>query len=97
MVATHEPTRTATEQPREAVTYTYTPHQLNRLISREVCGRLHELADTLTTNAALLLANDVVPAAAKHARARTYLDVAAQLRHVGIAELVGVTVSELAQ
>ncbi|MFI5611331.1 hypothetical protein [Amycolatopsis sp. NPDC051903] len=97
MVATHEAPRTAVEQPREAVTYTYTPHELNRLISREVCGRLHELADTLTSNAAFLLANDAVPAAAKSARARTYLDVATQLRHVGIADMIGATVSELDQ
>ncbi|WP_460438154.1 hypothetical protein [Amycolatopsis stemonae] len=72
------------------VSYTYTPAELNRLISREISGRLHELGMSLMSNAAFLLANDAVPAAAKRDRARAYLDVSAQLRLLALAELDGI-------
>ncbi|WP_020664228.1 hypothetical protein [Amycolatopsis benzoatilytica] len=75
---------------RETVVFTYTPAELNRLISRELCGRLHELGMSLMSNAAFLLANDTVPTAVKRDRARVYLDVAAQLRLLAIDELDGI-------
>ncbi|RSD20116.1 hypothetical protein [Amycolatopsis eburnea] len=80
-----------TAPAREAATFTYTPAELNRLISREISGRLHELGLSLMSNAAFLLANDTVPVAAKRDRARVYLDVAAQLRLLAAAELDGIT------
>jgi hypothetical protein len=89
---TEEPQMVATTTPdREAVTYAYTPAELNRLISRELAGRLHEIGMTLMSNAAFLLANDTVPAAGKRDRARVYLDVATQLRLLALAELDGIT------
>ncbi|WP_239154377.1 hypothetical protein [Amycolatopsis sp. FDAARGOS 1241] len=95
MVATHEPTRTATEQRREAVTYTYTPRELNVLISREIAGRLCEIADTLTANADFLLANDDVPASIKRPRAGVYRDVALQLIKLAGNELHGAWAGEV--
>ncbi len=80
-----------TAPAREAATFTYTPDELNRLISREISGRLHELGLSLMSNAAFLLANDTVPAAAKRDRARVYLDVSAQLRLLALAELESMT------
>ncbi|SEF30174.1 hypothetical protein SAMN05421837_10541 [Amycolatopsis pretoriensis] len=89
---TEEPQMVDTTAPaREAATFTYTPDELNSLISREVSGRLHELGLSLMSNAAFLLANDTVPAAAKRERARVYLDVSAQLRLLAVAELDSIT------
>ncbi|WIV60171.1 hypothetical protein [Amycolatopsis nalaikhensis] len=79
-----------TTAPAHEVAYTYTPAELNRLISRELAGRLHELGMSLMSNAAFLLANDTVPAAVKRDRARVYLDVSAQLRLLALAELDGI-------
>lgn len=79
-----------TSPVREATTVAYTPAELNALISREVSGRLHEVGMTLMSNAAFLLANDTVPAAAKRDRVRVYLDVSAQLRLLALAELDGI-------
>jgi hypothetical protein len=79
-----------TAAPAREVAFTYTPAELNRLISRELAGRLHELGMTLMSNAAFLLANDTVPAAAKRDRTRVYLDVASQLRLLAIDELDGI-------
>ncbi len=79
-----------TTAPAREVAYTYTPAELNRLISRELSGRLHELGMTFMSNAAFLLANDTIPAAAKRDRTRVYLDVAAQLRLLALAELDGI-------
>lgn len=78
-----------TTATREAA-FTYTPTELNRLISRELAGRLHELGMSLMSNAAFLLANDTVPATAKRDRARVYLDVAAQVRLLALDELDGI-------
>ncbi|WP_285477135.1 hypothetical protein [Amycolatopsis sp. NBRC 101858] len=80
----------ATTTPPREVAYTYTPAELNALISRELAGRLHELGMSLMSNAAFLLANDTVPAAAKRDRTRVYLDVAAQVRLLALAELDGI-------
>lgn len=89
---TEEPQMVDTTTPiREATTFTYTPAELNALVSRELAGRLHELGMTLMSNAAFLLANDTVPAAAKRDRTRVYLDVATQLRLLALAELDGIT------
>lgn len=79
-----------TTTPVREVAFAYTPAELNRLISRELCGRLHELCLSLTSNAAFLLANDTVPAAVKRDRVRVYLDVAAQLRLLAVDELDGI-------
>ncbi|WP_326568043.1 hypothetical protein VSH64_40590 [Amycolatopsis rhabdoformis] len=97
MVATPQVERTAADQPAEPTTYTYTPRELNRLVSREISGRLLELADILARNAAFLLANDQVPAEVKRTRALTYLDVADQLRSVGLDEVIRATLSEVAR
>ncbi|WP_372671298.1 hypothetical protein [Amycolatopsis kentuckyensis] len=78
---------------REVHTVAYTPVELNRLISREIAGRLREVADTLTTNAdvvgdlftRLVMAGTYIGAFA--ARAQTYRDVASQLRAVAAFEL----------
>lgn len=78
---------------REAATVAYTPVELNRLISREIAGRLREAADTLSTNAdlvgelftRLVLAGTYIGAFA--VRAQTYRDVASQLRGVAAFEL----------
>src|SRR6185369_14624628 len=73
---------------REAATVAYTPEELNRLISREVAGRLREVADTLMTNADVVgdLFTDLVLAGtyigAFVVRAQVYRDVASQLRAV---------------
>ncbi len=79
-----------TTAPAREAAYTYTPTELNCLISRELSGRLHELGMSLMSNAAFLLANDAVPAAVKRDRARVYLDVATQLRLLALAELDGI-------
>lgn len=95
---TEEPQMVDTTSPvREAAAFTYTPAELNRLISRELAGRLHELGMTLMSNAAFLLANDTVPATVKRDRARVYLDVATQLRLLALAELDGLTVGQVTQ
>ncbi|WP_326945783.1 hypothetical protein OG439_40665 [Amycolatopsis sp. NBC_01307] len=80
-----------TSPVREVSAVAYTPAQLNRLISREIAGRLHEVGETLLTNVAFLMANDAVPAAAKQVRTRTYLDVVAQLWLLAAGELDSVT------
>ncbi|UOZ09375.1 hypothetical protein [Amycolatopsis sp. WQ 127309] len=80
-----------TSPARDVHTVAYTPAQLNRLISREIAGRLHEVSETLLTNVAFLMANDAVPAAAKQVRTRTYLDVVAQLWLLAAGELDSVT------
>ncbi|MEU4672440.1 hypothetical protein AB0F91_31805 [Amycolatopsis sp. NPDC023774] len=95
MVATHEAPRTAVDQPSAPETYVYTPHELNRLISREIAGRLCEIADTLTANADFLLANDDVPASIKQPRAGVYRDVALQLIKLAGDELHGAWAGEL--
>ncbi|WP_410593363.1 hypothetical protein [Amycolatopsis sp. lyj-23] len=79
-----------TTAPVREVAFSYTADELNRLISRALCGRLHELGMSLMSNAAFLLANDTVPAAVKRDRARVYLDVSAQLRLLAIDELDGI-------
>ena len=81
MVDTHTAARVV-EMSGEVVACTYTPYELNRMVSREIAGRLQELADTLEANAAFLRANASVPAGFARPRFRAYLDVAAQLRAV---------------
>ena len=86
MVDTHTAAR-ETEQQGQETTYAYTPHELNRLLSCEVAGRLRELADTLDANAAFLFASTAVPAAFARPRLRAYLDVSSQLRAVARHEI----------
>ncbi|MFI6026379.1 hypothetical protein [Amycolatopsis magusensis] len=80
----------------------YTPHELNRLISREIAGRLREVADTLTGNASTV--DELFSALVLNghyagkfvARAQVYRDVASQLRAVADSELetAGIACSE---
>ncbi|MEV4604909.1 hypothetical protein AB0K15_47145 [Amycolatopsis sp. NPDC049253] len=72
-------TTVARDVADQTTAVTYTPRELNVLISREIAGRLCEIADTLTTNAGFLLANDDVPVSIKRPRAGVYRDVALQL------------------
>lgn len=82
MVDTHTAARET-----EETTYAYTPHELNRMLSREIAGRLRELADTLDANASFLFASTAVPAAFARPRLRAYLDVSSQLRAVARHEI----------
>ncbi|WP_235079118.1 hypothetical protein [Amycolatopsis orientalis] len=86
MVETHAAAR-ETERHGDETTYAYTPHELNQMLSREVAGRLRELADTLDANAAFLFASTAVPAAFARPRLRAYLDVSSQLRAVARHEI----------
>jgi hypothetical protein len=91
---TEEPQMVDTTTPfREDNAVTYTPVELNRLVSREIAGRLREVAGTLATNAdvvgdlftRLVLAGTYIGALA--VRAQVYRDVASQLRAVAAFEL----------
>ncbi|MET7990533.1 hypothetical protein ABZU76_06445 [Amycolatopsis sp. NPDC005232] len=94
MVATHEAPRTAGEQPAEVTTYSYTPDELNRLVSREIAGRLGEIAAQLCLMARYLIVNDGAPVAVKGPRVKTYLDVSTQLRLLAQQELETAGIAE---
>ncbi|MGW4488852.1 hypothetical protein ACWEOE_34065 [Amycolatopsis sp. NPDC004368] len=95
MVATHQAPRTADEAPAAPETYTYTPHELNRLISREIAGRLQEISAQLCLMARFLIVNNGAPLAVKGPRVRTYLDVATQLRLLAQQEIETAQVREV--
>jgi hypothetical protein len=77
----------ASEAADQATAVAYTPRELNRLISREIAGRLFEIAGKLATNAGFLLVNEDLPASVKRPRAGVYCDVAVQLKKLGEDEL----------
>jgi hypothetical protein len=79
----------------QATAVTYTPRELNVLISREIAGRLCEIADTLALNAGFLFANDDVPASVMRPRAGVYRDVAMQLRQLAGDELYSAWAGEV--
>ena len=73
---------------REVTAVTYTPHELNALVSREIAGRLREVADKLTDNV-LFLVQSNLPAKFVRSRVNVYLDVESQLRALANLEMEG--------
>ncbi len=72
-----------------ANTVTYAPRELNALVTREIAGRLREVADTLTDNVLFLLLSDL-PGPFVRSRSNVYLDVASQLLALANHELDGI-------
>ncbi|QFU85727.1 HIT family protein [Amycolatopsis sp. YIM 10] len=86
------PTTPVTGTADEPVTYT--PAELNRLISRAIAGRLNEVADLLGENALRLLdcafTASTLPPAYAESRADAYVNVAEHLYLLAADELTGI-------
>ncbi|UJW34225.1 hypothetical protein L3Q67_10915 [Saccharothrix sp. AJ9571] len=89
MVATTTPVTGTADEP-----VTYTPAELNRLISREIAGRLNEVADLFAANAMRLdiahYAAPFLPRAYWETLSLTYWRIAHQLELLAADELAGI-------